>query len=86
MPYFKIAGPLHNWGGGGGGYIHIISCSHSIKTIAFQRNLSGTTQIYEYAPPPPIIGLAMPLKNRYTRRTCLLMVIALLPRSLINTQ
>jgi hypothetical protein len=39
----------------------IYSCSHTVKTIAFKRNPSGRTRIYEYAPPPPIIGLSRAL-------------------------
>jgi hypothetical protein len=39
-------------GGGGKVYLYIV------KTIAFKINPSGRTRIYEYAPPPPIIGLA----------------------------
>ena len=35
-----------NWGGRGG--IFIYSCSHTVKTIAFKRNPSGRTRIYEY--------------------------------------
>ena len=39
-----------NWGV----YIHIfIFSSHTVKTIAFKRNPSGRTRIYEYAPPTP---------------------------------
>ena len=37
-----------NWG-----CTFIYSCSHTVKTIAFKRNPSGRTQIYEYAHPPP---------------------------------
>jgi hypothetical protein len=49
-----------NWRGEG--CIFIYSNSHTVKTIAFKRNPSGRTRIYEYTPPPPpIIGLAMPL-------------------------
>jgi hypothetical protein len=40
-----------NWGGGG--CIFIYSCSHTVKTIAFKRNPSGRTRVFEYAPPVP---------------------------------
>jgi hypothetical protein len=48
-------------GGGGGGCIFIYSCSHTVKIIAFKINTSDRTRIYEYASPPPIIGLAKAL-------------------------
>ena len=52
----RLAGPYvarrDNWGGGGG-YIHIFMFTYrTVKTIAFKRNPSGRTRIYEYAPPP----------------------------------
>ena len=36
---------------GGGWSIFIYLCSHIVKTIAFGRNPSGRTRIYEYTPP-----------------------------------
>ncbi len=46
--------------GEGGGGIFICSCSArqisfemNLKTTDFKRNLSGSTRIYEYSPPPP---------------------------------
>ena len=35
--------------GGGGGGVFIYSCSNTVKIIAFKRNPSGRTRIYEYA-------------------------------------
>ena len=41
----------------GGGYIHTVYVNlymyHTVKTIAFKRNSSGRTRIYDYAHPPP---------------------------------
>ena len=34
---------------GGGGFVH--SCSQTVKTMDFKRNLLGKTQIYKYSPP-----------------------------------
>ena len=34
------------------GGIFIYSSSHTVKTIAFKKNPSGRTRIYEYTPPP----------------------------------
>ena len=55
-------------GGGGGGaysYIRVLPDEFLLKstvmTTDFKRNSSGRTQIYEYAPPPPINALVSAL-------------------------
>jgi hypothetical protein len=48
---YRAVARRDNWGGGGVvySYIHV---HYTVKTIAFKRNPSGRTRIYEYTPPP----------------------------------
>ena len=54
---YRAGARRDNWGGGG-----CIFLLYTVKTIAFKRNPLGKTRIYEYTPPPPIIGLATSLQ------------------------
>ena len=56
---FGMAVPRRDNCMGVGVCIFIYSCSHTVKTIAFKRNPSGRTRIYEYTPPIIALGRAL---------------------------
>jgi hypothetical protein len=60
-----------NWGEG---VVYSYSFLHTVKTIAFKRNPSGRTRIYEYAAPPPpqlsrLVTSMLKMRVEYTKWT-----------------